>query len=406
MKTFKDLGFEIDKSNMPVIVAQIQQIKTVKIENMADTLTDREAPAILTAEEIAWMQTTPISQVTAGENYMTNDSSIVFNLSVDNDPFVLTISGRAPTLGEFRGENVRKVIDSAKSTNNTSLTVYEAFQAHITNVTENDQFQYAINGCINHYLSNNFDFGPQSDIFKCLQTVLRDILNSFGQSVFNSLEQLDQFNEDSPANPELTENANEDSPVNQELTEKAYKFLQNKLQTALNDHSASQKALFDFFNAFDEFKEQLEIVKQKSDSFEQKSKAYSAATELFSSLNNATNQLIEGGITFDIFMTSCEAACKKAESSALKEHRGWKQVFANIGFAFVSFATLGIANLISKRTTGSYDFSKTNTDSINKTLEMKKKLQGIGHLPNDTEGITAESANSHSHRPPGKDNPT
>ncbi|MCX7351858.1 MAG: hypothetical protein NTW22_01055, partial [Proteobacteria bacterium] len=55
----------------------------------------------------------------------------------------------------------------------------------------------------------------------------------------------------------------------------------------------------------------------------------------------------------------------------------------------------GMANFISKLTTGSFDFSKTNTDSINKTLEMKKRLQDISPCLNNTDDMTAESGESH-----------
>ncbi|NDH66992.1 MAG: hypothetical protein EBY22_03600 [Gammaproteobacteria bacterium] len=389
MTTFKDLGFKIDTETMGFIVAPIQQLKTVKIENMADTLTDRDPPATFTPEEIEWMKSTPISQVTAGENYKANDSNF-FDLLVNDKPAGLRISGRSPSNGEFRGNIVREVIETAKSTNNGSLTVYDAFQAHITNVTKSDTFIYVINGFIQTYLSKNFAFNSQSKIFECLKTQLRDRLNSFGESVFNSLDELNNLSLDELNNLSLDE-LNNLSLENQELTEKAHEFLQNKLQEALNEAPISSE-LVDFLNAFEGFNEQLEIVKEKSTSFEPKSKAYIAATELFSKLDEARNRLIEGNNSIEEFKTSCATACAEAESSALKEHRGWKQVFANIGFAVVSIATLGMANFISKLTTGSFDFSKTNTDSINKTLEMKKKLHDIS--PDNMEDMTAESDKS------------
>jgi len=352
MTTFKDLGFKIDTETMGFIVAPIQQLKTVKIEDMADTLTDRDPPATFTPEEIAWMKSTPISQVTAGENYKTNDSSNFFDLFVNDKPGGLRISGRSPSNGEFRGNIVREFIETAKSKNNGSLTVYDAFQAHITNVTKSDTFTYVINACILNYLRKNFAFNSQSKIFECLKTQLRDRLNSFGESVFNSLDELNRL---SPENQELTEENQELTEENQELTEKAHEFLQNKLQEALNEAPISPE-LVDFLNAFEGFNEQLEIVKEKSTSFEPKSKAYIAATELFSKLDEARNRLIEGNNSIEEFKTSCATACAEAESSALKEHRGWKQVFANIGFSVVSIATLRMANIISKLTTGSFDF--------------------------------------------------
>jgi hypothetical protein len=338
---------------------------------MADTLTDRNHPATFTSDEIEWMKSTPISQVTVGDNY-TNLSSDFFDLLVKDEP-KLRISGRSTSNGEFRGNIVREVIESAKSTNNHSLTVYDAFQAHITNVTNNDTFIYATTQPIGYFLQD-VGFDPKSQIYLSLKTQLRDRVNSFGQSVFNSLDELNNL-----------------YPENQAPTEKAHEFLQNKLQETLNEAPISQE-LIDFLNAFKGFEEQLQIVNKKSSSFEDGSDAYIAATELSSKLYKARNQLISGDISIEKFKSSCETACEVAESSALKEHRGWKQVFANIGFAVVSIATLGMANFISKLTTGSFDFSKTNTDSINKTLEMKKKLHDIS--PYNMEDMTAESDKS------------
>ena len=376
MKTFKDMGFKIDSVIMSLIVSAIRSVKTVKVEDMADTLTDRNHPATFTSDEIEWMKSTPISQVTVGD-YYTNLSSDFFDLLVKDEP-KLRISGRITSKGEFRGNIVREVIESAKSTNNHSLTVYDAFQAHITNVTNNANFIYATAQPIGHFLQD-VGFDPKSQIYLSIKTQLRDRVNSFGQSVFNSLDELNNL---SPENE------------NQELTEKAHEFLQNKLQETLNEAPISQE-LIDFLNAFKGFEEQLEIVNKKSSSFEDGSDAYIAANELSNKLYEAIDQLISGYISIEKFKSSCETACEVAESSALKEHRGWKQVFANIGFAVVSIATLGMANFISKLTTGSFDFSKTNTDSINKTLEMKKRLQDISPCLNNTDDMTAESGESH-----------
>ncbi|MCX7351855.1 MAG: hypothetical protein NTW22_01040 [Proteobacteria bacterium] len=114
---------------MPFIVSAIRSVKTVKVEDMADTLTDRKHPATFTSDEIEWMKSTPISQVTVGDNY-TNLSSDFFDLLVKDEP-KLRISGRSTSNGEFRGNIVREVIESAKSTNNHSLTVYDVRPLHL-----------------------------------------------------------------------------------------------------------------------------------------------------------------------------------------------------------------------------------------------------------------------------------
>ena len=104
MKKFKDMGFQIDSYIMSGIVSAIRSVTTVKVEDMADTLTDRDRgsdPATFTSDEIEWMKSTPISQVTVGDNY-TNNSSDFFNLLVKDEP-KLIISGRSTNNGEFRG---------------------------------------------------------------------------------------------------------------------------------------------------------------------------------------------------------------------------------------------------------------------------------------------------------------
>ena len=356
MKTFKDLGFKIDDRDMPFITRAIRGVKTVKVEDMADTLTDRDPPATFTSDEIEWMKKTPISQVTVGVNY-TDKSSHFFDLLVGNEP-KLRLSGRSTTNGEFRGDIVRGVIERAKSTNNDSLTVYDAFQAHIEIVPNNAHFIYATTPAINNFLFPR-RFGSKTPIFISLKDQLRDRVNSFGLSVFNS---LDGLNACGLEDPDLTGNANQ--------------FLQSKLQETLSKVPILQE-LIDFLNHFNKFEEQLNIVNEKLSSFEDGSDAHIAATALSSKLSEARDGLLGGHSSIEKFKSSCEEACNVAERSALKEHRGWKQVFANIGFAVASIATLGIANIISKLKTGSFDFSKTNTDSTNKILKMKEELQDI-----------------------------
>ena len=129
--------------------------------------------------------------------------------------------------------------------------------------------------------------------------------------------------------------------------------------------------------AFRSFEKQLNIIQEKARAFDAESEAGIAARQLHGSLVEARDHLISGEISIRQFKTSCSTACKTAEESVLKDHRGWKQVIATVFSAVASIATLGIANLISKAITGRFDFSKTNTDSINKVQDMKEKLKGL-----------------------------
>lgn len=370
MTTFKDAGFKMDRFALSFIIKAVQDVKTVKVEDMAENLTDRHHPATFTPEEIQWMKNTPIARITMGETYI-EETSEFFDLLVDNES-KLKISDRSPTMGEFRGSIVREVIESAQSSNKPDLTVYDALQAHISNVAKNSSFSYVASAVADTFVQD-YGFDPNSQIYISLKNQLIDRLNSFGQSIFNSLD-------------DLTTHYLE----NEELTNQGLGFLQNKLQIALEEKPVSPE-IIDFLNAFKKFKEQLEIVKDKLLSFEKGSNARNAGMQLGRSLSKARGELTRGDISISKFKEDCEAACDTAEQSALKEHRGWKQVFANIGFAVASISTLGIANIISKITTGSFNFAKTNTDSINKVQEMKGKLREIRSDIDNVDNINVEA---------------
>ncbi|MGL6036560.1 MAG: hypothetical protein ACRC0B_05230 [Legionella sp.] len=59
----------------------------------------------------------------------------------------------------------------------------------------------------------------------------------------------------------------------------------------------------------------------------------------------------------------------------LKNHRGWKRVFANILIGVLSLGTAFIANAIC--TKGEHTFFKVNTDSVNKANTIRDALKSI-----------------------------
>lgn len=360
MKTFNDLGFKIDEYSMTQAVNTLRDIKEQEstiVESMAETLLDRRNPAQFTPEEIDWMKSTAISTITVGQDCNDGDDPY-FNLSV-HGVGQLKISGRAPTRGEFRGSIVKELIEREKISNG-NMTLYAVFQAHLSDLVKHPNFIYLTNFYVCQFVAN-YKFNPETPLFMRLREETQNMMNAFGKSVYDSLD-----------NEVLARNNN---PPNS-LSPTAYDFLQKKLQEVFRKVPVSQK-LINFIDVFNAFKEQLEIIEKKSHSFKNPSDEYTAATNFTSTLTQARDQLTEGKITTKQFKDTCETACSIAEESALKNHRGWKQVFANIGFLIVSIATLGIANIISKLTIGVFDFSKTNTDSVIKTLNMKATLKDM-----------------------------
>lgn len=191
------LGFALDNFIMPFIVGAIRGVASIKVEDMADTLTDRPEPAHFTPEEIQWMKNTPVTQISMSDTY-TENSSDFFDLLADGEPR-LRISARSTGNGEFRGSIVQNVIHSAKDQDDGNLTLYDAFQSHISQVANNASFIYATNPAINEYLAA-LGFDPKSIVYKNLKQEYQKRVGFFGQSVYKSLDHLDALCEGNELN--------------------------------------------------------------------------------------------------------------------------------------------------------------------------------------------------------------
>jgi hypothetical protein len=371
MTTFLDKGFEVEDMYLSIIVDQIRtiyrQIHSVEspdaaVNSIADTVTDR-APTereiggetVRTVQfneaELEAMKRTPVSAISFGESV---DS--FFDLVADGKS-ILKVSDRIPSRDEFRAQNVRDAILSAQ-TKSPSKTLYEVIQENVNDVAKNPLFVYASTPSISGYLTE-CGFDPKSNVFQLLSSQIKQGMGTFGKAVYDDLSTL-----------------NELSPPDSDLTDEALAFLQEKLRAAFNQHPISPE-LSNFLSAYHHFQQQLDIIEAKRDTYPETSDAYKAADQLLKSLVENRDNLTSGDISINQFKANCQQACQTAESSELKNHRGWKQTFANIGSAILSVATLGIANVISKLATGSWDFAKVNTDAVNKIHDMKEKLQAI-----------------------------
>lgn len=352
------LNFVLDSFTLPFIFKAIEDVASTTVESMAQTLTDRPAKDGFSAEEIQWMKTTPLSQITMGESYVENGSSTFFDLKTDGES-KLKISGRTTNNGEFRGDIVRTIISTAALQGKSDISLYDAFQSNLRNVANNANFIYAANAIANQHLAST-GFSPESPVFQYLQQELKNRITLFGQSVDQSLGKISK--------PYYDEN--------NDLTPEAAEFLTNKFDDVLNKHPFPQP-LVQFIKAFEQFETQLHAINEKAQEFKPDSLERTATTALHKELSTAKANLCHGTISVDEFKTKCQDACQTAEKSALKEHRGWKQIIANVGFAVASIATLGVANVLSKVLTKSFNFSKTNTDSINKMQDMKDILKNM-----------------------------
>lgn len=363
MKTFIDLGFNIEGHAMSSLFSVIKKAKTIKVESLADTLTDRSEPASFTLEEIDWMKTTAVSQITMGDTY-TADACEFFDLLVNGEA-KLRVSARSNNNGEFRGAIVKTLIEQAQTRGEGTSTVYDTFQSHISNVLNNQEFIYAINFPISTFLAT-FDFDPTSKIFKILSNQLRKALNAFALSIFNSLD-------------ELNNTCSEEGDV----LPQTYAVLKEKLRQALTDVPISEilsqccenPALLATCTAFED---QLHVIDEKLSHFTDSSEPFIAANALKKSLHDAINEFFQGTITTKDFKTNCNEACNTAQNSVLKDLHGWKEVIANIVFIVTSIVTFGLANLINKHVLkGEYHFLHAGRDRMDKIQRIKEIMERI-----------------------------
>lgn len=102
---------------------------------------------------------------------------------------------------------------------------------------------------------------------------------------------------------------------------------------------------------------------------------------LVSSLKDEQNKFVKKDITGTVFCKNCYNHLTSAQDSKLSNHRILMSKPLKILFnILISFATLGIANVI----TGRAEVFRTETDSATKINAMKSKLKALReHLPQD-----------------------
>ena len=406
MPTLKDTGFTIDDFYMSCLVPAIRSVKTVTVEDRADTLTDRKHPATFTDAEIEWMKKTPVSRITMGTRFTEGSGEFFYLIEDGQDK--LKISDRPATMGEFRAEKVRDLITDVQGTGDQALTVYDAFQAYLRHVPNNSHFIYAATPAPLSFL-NQLNIDDSSIIFKELKTALTSSLMSFGETVYGHLNELELVSPSSEAQISLEgqqllnkylEASLDETPISPLLLGIVHAY--HHLSASSPEGARATDDEMTFTKAFYQFEKQLQLIKQKSTSLKQGSNAQLSAETLHAALSDAAVQLLNGKCSIEQFKQNCTSACESAETSDLKNHRGWKQVIANILFTVVSIALLGVANLASKVFTGSFRFFRTETDSLHKVWDMKRVLNNISVIPevddqsdnSDTNSVHSETSGS------------
>lgn len=356
-----------DKLIMSFILQAILDSKNATVEDMASTMLDPEGTEFSKAD-INWMKETKVKDVQVGSGDGTS-----FNISLGES--LLTISDRSATRGEFRGGNVRNAIKAGVNSN-PEQSLYDALTSDIQNLSKYANFIYAYTPVIGMFMAAN-EIEPGSDVAQVVRAQLVAAYSDLGHVILGELDR-----------GEIT--ATEKGWVNannvifdkdQQLTDAGLELLKEKLAVSLKKHVSQQLIDVvdnsDLANLVQIFDEQLAIIDENLQKFPKDSIEHKAATSLYKTLNNTRNGYLKGDIDSNTFENLCRTALNEAKNSPLKDHRGWKQVFATVGFVVISICSLSIANWISLAVTGSMDFSRTNTDSVKTLNKVESDLETV-----------------------------
>lgn len=152
------------------------------------------------------------------------------------------------------------------------------------------------------------------------------------------------------------------------------------------NHISQQDPIEEILN-LDAFTTELDHVKAKAESLEEKAKTnkdYEAAAKSASilclELKNALEDLLQNPQTIakiHLFKASVNASLDKA-SIELRHHRGWKEVFINIGLAIglvgVGYLVWGLYNLSQSER---FTIFRPNTESMNKLNDLQEATSKI-----------------------------
>ncbi|MGL6028829.1 MAG: hypothetical protein ACRC0B_00255, partial [Legionella sp.] len=128
------------------------------------------------------------------------------------------------------------------------------------------------------------------------------------------------------------------------------------------------------------FRQTLNQLDKKREALEKEdaSDRESAASRLYQGVNTAFIQYLQSDQKADAYNRFNKESTRlidEAKESALKDHRGWRRLLANLLIGVLSLGTAFIANTIYTR--GKHTLFEVNTDSVNKINEMRDALKSI-----------------------------
>jgi hypothetical protein len=130
-----------------------------------------------------------------------------------------------------------------------------------------------------------------------------------------------------------------------------------------------------------DFDKYLDVIEQKKNKYKNSTRtdymsAVTAAETLHNALTLAKANFIQSQeppkTAWLDFQTDCFDAIKESRE-VLEQHRGWKQVLADICSAIVSVVSLGIPNIATGR--GMFGLFRTKTDTVEKLDELSNTLE-------------------------------
>jgi hypothetical protein len=167
-------------------------------------------------------------------------------------------------------------------------------------------------------------------------------------------------------------------PVQEEANKETVTEQEEVLPAVENKRSESEAKRK--LQAFD-FDKYLDVIEQKKNKYKNSTRtdymsAVTAAEKLHNALTLAKANFIQSQeppkTAWLDFQTACFDAIEDSRE-VLEQHRGWKQVLADICSAIVSVVTLGIPNIATGR--GMFGLFRTKTDTVEKLDELSNTLE-------------------------------
>lgn len=277
-------------------------------------------------KEVDFLQKTKLSDI----EYDNTDNAHFFTIKNRNTGETIEVSNRQSSRGELRGENLRNLLENEKQ-QTPDESAYEIITRAVKTPRYSDMIKMFEGSVVGDNASMAYDGESMSkEHFDLFVAILLDRVN--GKITNKTIE--------SNLDPKSIRN---DPKINDEIWK-----------------GINLNKIFDTTKAIDT---NLKKIKEKS--IELTSRGYPEASQatqkLYSALNDQKNSFIDKKIPIQEFIENCNTLIDTAQKGELKNHRG-----------FLGNIWNGILNALNFLTAGAVTIKPT--DSIQKTIEMKKTL--------------------------------